>query len=170
MTAYDDEDLNDTDLVKNLRKQIEKAGKEKAEALAERDSALAVVRESTVKTTLAGLGASAKLAAYVPKDLEPTEEAVRGWLDEHADVFNFKAPAQQPAAVEQPQPQVADPATISEPPQDADAWSRIQNPESAAAPNIGSAHETWLASIAKESGGDVDKFASLFNAGFNPPT
>ncbi len=161
----DDENPENSDLVKNLRKQIEKLGKEKADAIADRDKALGTVRTTSVKAVLTELGASQKLATYMPADLEPTEEAVRGWLDENADVFNFKAPPKVEAPAPQTSPVEEKPA---EPAVDADAWGRIQNPESAVAPDISSATAAWLASITEAAAGDVEKFSDLYNAG--PPT
>ena len=163
---FDDDDANDSELVKNLRKQVEKLGKEKAEAIAERDAALGKVRASSVQSLLSELGASPKLATYIPTDLDPSEETVRKWLEDNADVFNVQV---KPKAEQQPDikpPEGEEPPKKDEQkPDDAEAWSRIQNPESVSPPDIDSATRAWFAKCEELAGGDAERFIELINTG-----
>lgn len=103
MSIYD-EDENDSDLVKDLRKQLRdrdkdlKELKESAAQLAKRD------RERTLKDTFKANGVPEKVAKFFPADQDATEDNVNAWLVENADVFGFKLDA--PPADEQPAPEV----------------------------------------------------------------
>lgn len=86
-------------LVRKLRKELNAAKK----ALKEKDSALASLmtetRSRTIKDVLSSAGANPKIAAFVPSDIEPSEQAVSAWLMEYGDVFGFQPnPDGQPSA------------------------------------------------------------------------
>ena len=88
----DDFDFGDTnnDLVKQLRKQL----KAKERELSEKESALTNLskaqRERAIKDTLASRGVNGKIAAFIPQDIDPTEESVSKWLEDYADVFGIE--------------------------------------------------------------------------------
>ena len=49
-------------------------------------------RERIIKDTFAQKGVNAKIAAFVPADLEASEDAISGWLEEYGDVFGVQTP------------------------------------------------------------------------------
>ena len=99
--AYDDEFENDSELVKSLRKQLkDKSDAEKA-AADQLASLSRIVRERSIKDVLSEKGIPVKVAALIPADVEPTEEAVNNWVSEYADVFGIQAGT--PANVQQAQ-------------------------------------------------------------------
>ena len=96
MSNYDyedddfDTDSSGNDLVKQLRKQL----KAKEKELSEKDSALnnlsKTQRERAIKDALASRGVNGKIAAFIPQDIDPTEESVSKWLEDYADVFGIE--------------------------------------------------------------------------------
>lgn len=103
---YDDlySDDADTPLIKKLRKQIEEQG-ETLKTLKEENSQLkGYERQRTVSTVLEKQGFNAKIAAFIPSDLEPTEEALTTWLNEYGDVFSGARAGGQPDQSAAPQP------------------------------------------------------------------
>ena len=81
------DDANDSDLVKNLRKALKDANTKRAEAertLAERAK---TDRTRALADVLKEKGLPEKAAKYFPADVEPTPEAVDKWLEEDGDLF-----------------------------------------------------------------------------------
>lgn len=92
---YEDDDFdtpsNDgNDLVKQLRKTAKQKDKELAELKAQYESLAKQNRERAIKDALASRGVNSKIAAFIPQDIDPTEESVSKWLEEYADVFGFQ--------------------------------------------------------------------------------
>jgi len=97
MSNYDyedddfDTDSSGNDLVKQLRKQL----KAKEKELSEKESALnnlsKTQRERAIKDALASRGVNSKIAAFIPQDIDPTEESVSKWLEDYADVFGYES-------------------------------------------------------------------------------
>lgn len=50
-------------------------------------------RQRTIKDVLQARGANPKIAAFIPADIEPSEDAVSAWLTEYGDVFGFNPEA-----------------------------------------------------------------------------
>ena len=96
---YEDDDFNfednSNDLVKQLRKQL----KAKEKELSEKESALTNLskaqRERVIKDALASRGVNGKIAAFIPQDIDPTEESVSKWLEDYADVFGYESSQNQ---------------------------------------------------------------------------
>ena len=119
MSNYDyedddfDTDSSGNDLVKQLRKQL----KAKEKELSEKDSALnnlsKTQRERAIKDALASRGVNSKIAAFIPQDIDPTEESVSKWLEDYADVFGYESNQTQ--------------ATPNVNPADAAAYKRMTN-------------------------------------------
>ena len=119
MSNYDyedddfDTDSSGNDLVKQLRKQL----KAKEKELSEKDSALnnlsKTQRERAIKDALASRGVNSKIAAFIPQDIDPTEESVSKWLEDYADVFGIETGQTQ--------------ATPNVNPNDAAAYKRMTN-------------------------------------------
>ena len=90
---YEDDDFetNDSnDLVKQLRKANKQKEKELAELKAELQNLSKANRERAIKDALASRGVNGKIAAFIPQDIDPTEESVSKWLEDYADVFGVQ--------------------------------------------------------------------------------
>ena len=119
MSNYDyedddfDMDSSGNDLVKQLRKQL----KAKEKELSEKESALnnlsKTQRERAIKDALASRGVNSKIAAFIPQDIDPTEESVSKWLEDYSDVFGIESNQTQ--------------ATPNVNPADAAAYKRMTN-------------------------------------------
>lgn len=95
--TFDDEG---TDVVKQLRKvnrTLEKRAKELEQELT---SLKTQSRQRTVKDVLQAKGVNQKIAAFIPADIEPSEEAIVSWLNEYGDVFGVTANADSQQASE----------------------------------------------------------------------
>lgn len=91
----DDEDYtptydNDTDLVKKLRKAL-KAEQRRAKELETNLGELSKAqKERILKDVFTSRGVNAKIAAFVPNDIEASEEAISSWIDQYSDVFGIQ--------------------------------------------------------------------------------
>ena len=114
---YEDDDFgiedSGNDLVKQLRKATKQKDKELAELKAQFESLNKAQRERAIKDALASRGVNSKIAAFIPQDIDPTEESVSKWLEDYSDVFG----------IESNQPQ----ATPNVNPADAAAYKRMTN-------------------------------------------
>jgi len=111
----DDFDTNDSsnDLVKQLRKASKQKDKELNELRAQFDGLNKSQRERAIKDALAARGVNGKIAAFIPQDIDPTEESVSKWLEDYADVFGIETGQTQ--------------ATPNVNPNDAAAYKRMTN-------------------------------------------
>jgi hypothetical protein len=98
---FDDEDDEDntptydtdTDLVKKLRKAL-KAEQRRAKELETNLGELSKSqKERILKDVFTSRGVNPKIAAFVPNDIEASEEAISSWIDQHADVFGIQQDA-----------------------------------------------------------------------------
>jgi hypothetical protein len=96
---YEDDDFeNDSnDLVKQLRKATKAKDKELAELKAQYESLAKSNRERAIKDALASRGVNSKIAAFIPQDIDPTEESVSKWLQDYSDVFGIQQAEAQAA-------------------------------------------------------------------------
>ena len=120
MSNYDYEDDDDftsedtsNDLVKQLRKASKQKDKELQELRSQFESLSKGQRERAIKDALAARGVNGKIAAFIPQDIDPTEESVSKWLEDYADVFGIEAGQTQ--------------ATHNVNPNDAAAYKRMTN-------------------------------------------
>lgn len=112
----DDEQDEDSSGPAGLRKALKEAQKQLKAAQAQLSEQNKVIRKRTISDALAAKGLPAKLAALVPSDVEPTEEAVTAWVDEYSDVFGVgsqAAPASE-GGTSQPEGQAANQSFFSE--------------------------------------------------------
>jgi hypothetical protein len=111
----DDFDTNDSsnDLVKQLRKASKQKDKELNELRSQFESLSKGQRERAIKDALAARGVNGKIAAFIPQDIDPTEESVSKWLEDYADVFGIETSQTQ--------------ATPNVNPNDAAAYKRMTN-------------------------------------------
>ena len=119
MSNYDyedddfDTDSSGNDLVKQLRKATKQKDKELAEMKAQFETLNKAQRDRAIKDALASRGVNSKIAAFIPQDIDPTEESVSKWLAEYADVFGIEVNQNQ--------------ATPNVNPADAAAYKRMTN-------------------------------------------
>jgi hypothetical protein len=86
MTTFD----SDTDLVKKLRKALkveQKRNKELESSLGELTKSQ---KERVLKDVFTSRGVNPKVAAFVPNDLDASEEAISVWLEQNAEVFGVQ--------------------------------------------------------------------------------
>ena len=102
MSNYDYEDDDDftmddssNDLVKQLRKASKQKDKELQELRSQFESLNKSQRERAIKDALASRGVNGKIAAFIPQDIDPTEESVSKWLEDYADVFGYESSQNQ---------------------------------------------------------------------------
>jgi predicted RNase H-like nuclease (RuvC/YqgF family) len=142
-TNYDeDDDFLDEDqpqdVVKQLRKVNRTLEKRLKEIEAEATTLKNQTRQRTVKDVLTAKGINPKVAAFIPQDIDVTEEAVATWLNEYGDVFGVQqesnkgeSQAQNPAL--QAQKRINDVVSTGTPPGvDEDSMSKILGAKSAA--------------------------------------
>ena len=114
---YEDDDFemdsSGNDLVKQLRKATKQKDKELSELKAQFENLNKAQRERVIKDALASRGVSSKIAAFIPQDIDPTEESVSKWLEDYADVFGYESNQTQ--------------ATPNVNPADAAAYKRMTN-------------------------------------------
>ena len=93
----DDDDLSDlsNDLVKQLRKANKQKEKELADLKSQFESLSKAQRERAIKDALERRGVNQKIAAFIPPDIDPTEESVSNWLTNYADVFGLEVQQNQ---------------------------------------------------------------------------
>lgn len=89
---FEEEDAGSgTDLVKKLRKEIDRLSKQ----IKERDDILeeitAYSHEASVGEILESFGLNPRIAAFIPEDVEADEDAVAEWLNEYGDAFGIEA-------------------------------------------------------------------------------
>ena len=97
---YDDEDDDmttedhvDPNGPANLRKALKRAEKEKKELAEQLAKIQTDLRDRSVKEVLEQKGVPAKIAKFIPSDVN-TPEQVDAWLNENADVFGISNPEQ----------------------------------------------------------------------------
>jgi hypothetical protein len=114
---YEDDDFemdsSGNDLVKQLRKATKQKDKELAEMKAQFETLNKAQRDRAIKDALASRGVNSKIAAFIPQDIDPTEESVSKWLEDYSDVFGYESNQTQ--------------ATPNVNPADAAAYKRMTN-------------------------------------------
>ena len=131
---YDDDEDNDTttDVVGQLRKvnrTLEKRAKELEQELAGLKSQ---TRQRTVKDVLQAKGLNPKIAALIPQDIEPTDDALVKWIEDYGDVFGVQIPTEEKPAEKSPEIKAQARinnmvATGTAPDIDEDAFAKIAN-------------------------------------------
>lgn len=134
---YDDDEDNDTttDVVGQLRKvnrTLEKRAKELEQELA---GLKTQTRQRTVKDVLQAKGLNPKIAAFIPQDIDTSEEAINNWVNEYGDVFGIQAPTEEKPAEKSPEIKAQARinnmvATGTAPDIDEDAFAKIANAKS----------------------------------------
>lgn len=176
--TYDDFD-NDNDLVKRLRKEIEK----RDAALKERDSEFNKlqdeVRRQNVSTILRDMGVKPKVANLIPKDIEANPDAVKAWVSDYEDVFgSVKTSEEKPTNrddenTDSPEGQAASQSPLgmaNVDPEMQAAFQRMQIAESSTGtvPTGEDAQLSWLANAARQADGDADKYFAFLRGEIQP--
>lgn len=86
---YDDEDDETTqdggiNQLRKVNRALEKRAKELEQELLGLKSQ---TRQRTVKDVLQAKGLNPKIAAFVPADIDTSEESINNWINEYGDVF-----------------------------------------------------------------------------------
>jgi len=129
---YDDEEDDDTitDVVGQLRK-VNRALEKRTKELEQELSGLKTqTRQRTVKDVLQAKGLNPKIAAFIPPDIDSSEEEIIKWVNEYGDVFGIQTPSEEKP--EEKSPEVKAQARInnlvstgSAPDIDEDAFAKI---------------------------------------------
>jgi len=154
MSNYDYEDDDDftedtsNDLVKQLRKASKQKDKELQELRSQFESLSKGQRERAIKDALAARGVNGKIAAFIPQDIDPTEESVSKWLEDYADVFGIETSQTQTPNVN---------------PADAAAYKRMTNSaDSGASPeHNGDIMQKLMNANSKEELDDIIRLSGL---------
>ena len=96
---YEDDDIDfedsysnsNNDLVKQLRKAGKQKDKELQELRAQFEGLSKAQRERAIKDVLEARGINKKISAFIPQDIDPTEESLSKWLDDYGDVFGIES-------------------------------------------------------------------------------
>jgi hypothetical protein len=98
---YDDDDEyeaddsrsggNDSELVRDLRRQLKQALKASKDTAAELSKFRAVERERSLASKLESRGLKPKIAKLIPSEVAEDDEALSQWLDDYGDVFGGSA-------------------------------------------------------------------------------
>jgi hypothetical protein len=101
---YDDEDDDTTtDVVSQLRK-VNRALEKRAKELEQELSGLKTqTRQRTVKDVLQAKGLNPKIAAFIPQDIDTSEEAINNWVNEYGDVFGIQTPSEEKPVQKSPE-------------------------------------------------------------------
>jgi len=81
---------SDTDLVKKLRKALKAEQKRSKDLESSLGELTKSQRERVLKDVFASRGVNPKVASFVPNDLDASEEAITGWLEQNAEVFGIQ--------------------------------------------------------------------------------
>ncbi len=107
MSNYED-DEEDFELDSNdAFSQLRKANKQKEKQLKEIQTELSELRKEkrdrTIKETLTSRGVNPKIAAFIPQDIDLTEESLSTWLSEYGDVFGIESQSTNQASSNLPE-------------------------------------------------------------------
>lgn len=107
MSNYDYEDDEDevttesNDVVKQLRKANKQKEKELSDLKSQFETLNKQQRERAIKDVLEARGVNKKISAFIPQDLDPTEESLSKWLDDNGDVFGLDTTESNQPVVDQ---------------------------------------------------------------------
>ena len=127
---YEEDDDTTTDVVGQLRK-VNRALEKRAKELEQELSGLKTqTRQRTVKDVLQAKGLNPKIAAFIPPDIDSSEEEIIKWVNEYGDVFGVQTSSEEKS--EEKSPEVEAQARInnlvstgSAPDVDEDAFAKI---------------------------------------------
>ena len=93
-TDEDDDIMDNNDGGISQLRKVNRALEKRAKELEKELMGLKTqTRQRTIKDVLQTRGANPKIAAFIPADIDPSEDAVSAWLTEYGDVFGFNPEA-----------------------------------------------------------------------------
>lgn len=175
MSAYFEDDEDDQqNTPKALRDAYEKAKEQNKELQSKLAKLEGQVRVQSVKEILTDLGLKSKVANLLPKDIEPTKEAVEAWAKDFEDVFGGNLRSEVKADANEAAPESADvPAQPPVDPELVKAFSRLQAPEAQSGvttPDMEQQQIAWLQAANAASGGSSEKFFAILRGETQLPT
>lgn len=84
---------NDSEGMKNMRKQLKELAKQNKELLDKQKLYENQSREVLISTTLTSHGLDPRVAKFYPADLAADQESVNKWYEENKDVFGVSRPS-----------------------------------------------------------------------------
>jgi len=98
----DDDDVQvtyqtESDLIKQLRKQLKAEQRRNKELESTVGNLNKTQKERIIKDVLTSKGVNAKIASFIPSDIEASEDAISAWLEINADVFGIQVAESKPA-------------------------------------------------------------------------
>lgn len=102
----DDDDVQvtyqtESDLIKQLRKQLKAEQRRNKELESTVGNLNKTQKERIIKDVLTSKGVNAKIASFIPSDIEASEDAISAWLEINADVFGIQVAESKPAVNEE---------------------------------------------------------------------
>lgn len=101
---FEDDEFDSFDdgstLLKKLRRELTQTKKALKERDGELQSLKSEARKRTVRDVLSTRGLNPKIAAFIPSDVDPSEEAIASWIEEYGDVFGVVQVAEPGQAVD----------------------------------------------------------------------
>jgi hypothetical protein len=94
------QDPNESEGMKNMRKQLKKLSEQVAAFEAEKATWQDTNRTAVLQTALVSRGLDAKVAKFYPGDLGTDDESVNKWYSENKDVFGPAQPVATPQTQE----------------------------------------------------------------------
>lgn len=157
---YDEDEFeqNGSDLVKDLRKQLRDKSRELDDLSKELGQFREQARKASVSDVLSKRGINPKVAAFIPADVEATEDAVSKWLDEYGDVFGAAQSGEQANAQEAQQAQARQ-STVTE--DQAAQWQQIQDSEHAGVVNAAVGGQDLLQQLEAAQGQGLEAIAQI---------
>jgi len=107
MSNYEDDEedfeLDSNDAFSQLRKANKQKEKQLKEIQVELSELRKEKRDRTIKETLTSRGVNPKIAAFIPPDIDLTEESLSTWLSEYGDVFGIESQSTNQASSNLPE-------------------------------------------------------------------
>jgi hypothetical protein len=107
MSNYEDDEedfeLDSNDAFSQLRKANKQKEKQLKEIQVELSELRKEKRDRTIKETLTSRGVNPKIAAFIPQDIDLTEESLSNWLNEYGDVFGVESQSSNQASSNLPE-------------------------------------------------------------------
>jgi hypothetical protein len=175
---WDDDEIEDSNLVKSLRKQIRDLSAKRDSLQEENNTLRPQVRKISMESVLSEIGVNTKIAGLMPEGVQPTKEAVEGWLKDYGELFNIapkdqKPPATQPAVEPEVQQPQAQPQGMDTHPSTLEAmWAKVQSGEAAtgvSTPDIEKQQQAQLAQALANSNGSFDQYIANLRGGGTSP-
>jgi hypothetical protein len=169
----DDDNEQDDNLVKQLRKVIKDMKAAETAKDAELKELRPKVRNQSVSSILTDLKVNPKIARVIPSDIEANKEAISAWLDEYGDIFGAAPASTDSGSSVESNDDDGDNSTPTVDADQAATWQRIQTAGSqsgATAPDAESAQLAMLQSAANAAKGNSDLYFSYLRGEKPIPT